>query len=214
MKPRYSSLHRAAAWGYDFRKGDLRPGFTAVEIASAIAILAAIAAVSVPLAAYRDERKVDSTSAMLSELKDGLTSPSSGFRRAVGANAGQLSELTAQIWNDGSGSPPVNSCGRPFSNFEVNNWDDAGPYVGFFIPTTGLETPIGLAKDRLVRVAERGDSASLRVVIQGVRASHARMLDRRADGSTGSEDGAVRWNSQTESDDVTLLYVIPIDGRC
>lgn len=193
-----------------------RCGVTSVEATVVVALVASLAALSVPLAGYMDERKVDSTAMLLAELKDGLTSPSAGFRKAVGANAGQLSELTAQIWNGGEpgGEPyPVNSCGKPFSKAQVNNWDDAGPYVGFFIPTTGLETPIGVVSDRLIRVAEKGDSATLRVVIDDVRLDHATLLDRKADGADGSDRGTIRWNAK-KSNAVTLLYVIPVDGHC
>lgn len=185
-----------------------------MEVTITVAIVASLAAISVPLAAHLDEKKVESAELLLAEIRDGLTSPSSGFRKAVGANAGQLSELTAQIWNGGAGgSPdPVNSCGKPFSNAEVANWDDSGPYVGFFIPTSGLETPVGVANDRLLRVAE-GDSTAVRVVIDGVKPGHAELMDRRTDGATGSDRGAIRWNAQ-KSGVVTLLYLIPIDGVC
>jgi hypothetical protein len=213
VKPRSPSLQRPATEGHEFRPGIPRPGFTAVEITVGVAIVASLAALSVPLAAFREERKVEAAGAMLAEIREGLTSPSAGFRNAVGANAGQLSELTAQIWNGGAGTPfPTNSCGKPFSSSEVNNWDDSGPYVGFFIPATGLETPIGVAADRLIRVAE-GDSTTLRVVINDVDADHAKLLDRKVDGANGSDRGAVRWNTPKRGG-VTLLFVVPIDARC
>jgi hypothetical protein len=180
-----------------------------------VAVVAALTALTVPnVASYLDERKVDSASTLLADLRDGLTSPSAGFRKSVGANAGRLSELTAQIWNGGAGAAfPLNSCGQPFSNAEVSNWDDAGPFVGFFIPSSGLPTPIGLVSDRLVRVAEKGDSATLRLELHGVTLDHAKMLDRKTDGGNGSELGAVRWSAE-ESETVRLQYLIPVDGRC
>jgi hypothetical protein len=215
METRYSSLLGGAARGYEARTAASAPGFTALEVVAGVAVVAALAAVTVPnVAVYLDERKVDSTSTLLAELKDGLTSPSAGFRRSVGANAGRLSELTSQIWNGGAGAAfPLNSCGQPFSNAEVSNWDDAGPFVGFFIPSSGLPTPIGLVSDRLVRVPEKGDSATLRVEIHGVKLGHATMLDRKTDGANGSEQGAIRW-SAPQSEAVTVQYLVPVDGRC
>jgi hypothetical protein len=215
METRSSSLLGARSRGYEGRTPVSPAGFTMVPVVTGVAIVAALTALTVPnVAGYLDERKVDSTSTLLAELKDGLTSPTAGFRKSVGANAGRLSELTAQIWNGGTGAAfPLNSCGQPFTNAQVGNWDEAGPFVGFFIPASGLQTPIGLASDRLVRVAEKGDSATLRVEIHGVTLDHAKMLDRKTDGANGSEHGAIRWNAQ-QAEAVTVQYVIPVDGRC
>jgi len=206
----FFSLHRRRAASHDTRYG-----FSLVELVVSLAVILILAAVALPnVTGYLDQQRIEATIAQLSEVRDALDSPG-GFRQAVGANAGQLSELTTQIWNGASGPPPFprNSCGNTFSNGQVNSWDSAGPYVNFFIPATGLVTPIGVAEDTLQRIPRSATAGVIRIVITNVAATDAQLLDDAVDAGDGLAAGTIHWSAPAGGV-VTLYYQMPIDNRC
>jgi prepilin-type N-terminal cleavage/methylation domain-containing protein len=190
--------------------------FTLVEVIVALSVLLILAAVATPsLTGFLDQKRIDATAAQLAEVRDGLSLAGSGFRQGVGANAGALSELTTQIWNANSGTPPFprNSCGNTFSNGQVNSWDNSGPYVNFFIAATGLVTPIGVAEDTLHRIPKSATAGVVQIVITNVSESDAALFDATVDGSSGSATGTIQWTAPVGGL-VTVFYQMPINNRC
>ncbi|MEX2152489.1 MAG: type II secretion system protein [Gemmatimonadaceae bacterium] len=205
------SLYGAVGKSYSARRA-----FSLPEVIVALTIVMVVAAVALPnLAGHLDQKRIDATASLLAEVRDGLSSPGTGFRQVVNANAGQLSELTAQIWNANSGIAPfpTNSCGANFTNGQVNSWDNAGPYLGFFIPATGLVTPIGVANDVLQRIPNSATAGVVRIVIPNVAESDATMLDETVDGGGGAATGTILWDPPAAGI-VTLRYQMPINNRC
>jgi prepilin-type N-terminal cleavage/methylation domain-containing protein len=193
-----------------------RRAFSLVEIIVSVTAVAIVAAVAVPrVSGHMNQKRIDQTVTMLGDVRAGLQGAGTGFFHNVGAHAGQLSELTTQIWNGRSGVPPFprNSCGAPFTSEQVSRWDNAGPYVNFYIPTSGLVTPIGIAEDTLHRAPSMGGPGTLAIVIRGVSRADAEMLDKASDGGTGDTAGAIQWTA-TAADRVTLRYAMPIDDAC
>jgi prepilin-type N-terminal cleavage/methylation domain-containing protein len=208
---RHHSLHRRCATIHT-----RRDAFSLVEIVVALAIVLVLSAVAIPnVAGYLDQKRIEATADLLADVRDGLSLSTTGFRQVVAANAGQLSELTTQIWNSNSGSAPFprNSCGAAFNNVEVNRWDDAGPYVSFFIPATGLPTPIGVADDVMERIPNSAAPGIIRIVIPNVSLTDATAFDQTVDGGNGAAGGTIAWTAPV-SGEVTLYYQIPIDNRC
>src|SRR6185436_5917081 len=85
------------------------------------------------------KRRVAETARVLSELRRAIEA-SGGFQPTVGVHPMTLSQLTRPIWNSrvDATAMPANSCGMPFTDEQVQNWTRGGPFVPFYISTTGL----------------------------------------------------------------------------
>jgi hypothetical protein len=131
---------------------------------------------------------------VLSELRRAIDA-TGGFQPTVGVNPMTLSQLTRPIWNArvDAGDAPMNSCGKPFTDEQVQNWTRGGPFVPFYISTTGLRTPIGVIADTLQLTYTRPTAAVLGMQIRDVAERDARLLDRLVDGGDGAHAGTVEW---------------------
>jgi type II secretory pathway pseudopilin PulG len=192
-------------------------GFTLTGVVLSLSVvLLFLAAVGAPwVTEYRDQKRVEVTAMLLAEVRRGLSSAGTGFLEGVGANAGQLSELTTQIWNGRSGPPPFpkNSCGDAFTDRQVSNWDNAGPYLSFFVPRTGLVTPLGIAEDTLHRVPKSARPGNIQIVIKNVKFADASLFDDTIDAGDGNSVGTVQWSAPVAGL-VTLFYQLPINDQC
>lgn len=186
-------------------------GFALVEVIVALAVLLILAAVALPqIAGYLDQKRIEATAERLVVVRDALYKTTTGFRQAVGANAGRLSQLSTAITTSDR-----DSCGATYSGGEVGRWDDQGPYVNFVIDaTSGMATPIGLANNTLTRVTA-GGTTKLRISWTDASLSDASALDLYVDGVAGWNAGTVQWTPQLGVNGlVTLTYDVVVDAAC
>ena len=186
-------------------------GFALVEVIVALAVLLILAAVALPqIAGYLDQKRIEETAERLVTVRDALYMPTTGFRQAVGANAGRLSQLSTAITTSDR-----DSCGATYNGGEVGRWDDEGPYVNFVIdPSSGMATPIGLANNTLTRVVA-GGTTRLRISWTDASLSDATALDLYVDGTAAWNAGTVQWTPQLGVDGlVSLTYDVVVDAAC
>jgi hypothetical protein len=157
--------------------------------------------------------RVDETARVLDELRRAIRA-NDGFRPTVGTNPIALSQLVRPLWNDpvDAGSLPVNSCGVPFTDAQVQNWNKAGPFVPFYISTAGLRLPIGVIADTLRRTRDSAQHTKLEMVIREVSDRQARLLDSAIDGGDGARAGALRW--VPNDSDTHVLYDLGAVSAC
>jgi prepilin-type N-terminal cleavage/methylation domain-containing protein len=185
-----------------------RSAFTLVEVIVALAVILILAAVAMPqLGGFLDQKRIEETATLLTEIRNALYGPSTSFQANVGANASRLSYLSAPIVNGDD-----DSCGANYSNGERGDWPDGGPYVNFVIdPAAGLATPIGQAQDQLTRVT--GGGTWLRMTWPNtVSLADAQAIDLYVDGVLNGGAGAVRWTPQPGTDMATMHYDVPVSG--
>lgn len=188
-----------------------RAGFALVEVIVALAVLLILAAVALPqIAGYLDQKRIEETAAQLVIVRDALYRTTTGFRQAVGANAGRLSQLSTAITTSDR-----DSCGATYNGGEVGRWDDQGPYVNFVIDaSTGMATPIGLANNALTRIVA-GGTTRLRISWTDASLSDAAALDLYVDGAAGWNTGTVQWTPQLGVNGlVALTYDVVVDAAC
>jgi prepilin-type N-terminal cleavage/methylation domain-containing protein len=189
------------------RQAGRRSAFTLVEVIVALAVILILAAVAVPqLGGFLDQKRIEETAALLDEISDALYGPGS-FQDNVGANASQLSFLSAPIV-----SGHEDSCGDDYSGGERSDWADGGPYVNFVIdPSAGLRTAIGQANNQLTRVT--GGGTWLRITWNNtVTLVDAQAMDLYVDGALSGTTGAVRWTPQAGTDMATMTFDVPVSG--
>jgi prepilin-type N-terminal cleavage/methylation domain-containing protein len=189
------------------RQGGRRGAFTLVEVIVALAVILILAAVAVPqLGGFLDQKRIEDTAALITEVRNALYGPGS-FQDNVGANASQLSFLSAPLVNGDD-----DSCGANYSGAERGDWADGGPYVNFVIdPAAGLATPVGQAQNQLTRVT--GGGTWLRITWPNtVTLADAQALDLYLDGVLNGAAGAVRWTPQAGTDMATMHYDVPVSG--
>ncbi|HXT18157.1 MAG TPA: prepilin-type N-terminal cleavage/methylation domain-containing protein [Gemmatimonadaceae bacterium] len=203
-----------------------RSGFTLVEIAVAAVILALLAAVTTPyLIGFIDKQRAQTTADKLAALATGIAA----FNSAVHATAtlttttmypGRLSELTNVIVTNTTASHT--SCGTAtatlstFTTTAVTSWNTSAPFVTFMITTNGVETPMGIIMDSIVRtsITNPPTPTTLQLKIIGADSTDAPLLDRIVDGGDGASAGVVQWVANANPALVDIKYFIPAGGKC
>lgn len=198
------------------RRKRSRAGFTLVEIAVASVILAMLAAVTAPyLVSYLDEQRAETTATELQDLSDGIAAYAEGVRTGTAATSNtypyMLSELAIPIT---TGSR--NSCGVAYAGATLTSvstrWTTNGPFVSFYVPTTGFRTPIGTLRDTLTRSSASGTAGTLTITISSVDSSDAVELDKVVDGGDGATKGRVQYTSGVTP--TTVSYIVPVGRNC
>jgi hypothetical protein len=150
----------------------------------------------------------------MTTIANALTGASASFYSAVGKNSSRLSFLSSIIVK--SSASYLNSCGAQFVNADVNSWTGNGPFVNFNIDrTTGLVTPIGVARDTITRVPFSATVGNLRInFIDGVDLKYADLLDQYVDAGNGNAAGTVQWVTPAVNGQVVMYYFIPVNNKC
>lgn len=195
----------------------LKPAFSLVEIAVALAIILILAAVALPnVAGYLDQRKAVATQAQLADVRDALYGPATSYREVMDVNAARLSYLDSALVNGDD-----DSCGANLSNGERGRWANGGPFMTYSSDrVTGMMTPIGLAEDLLTTIGAGGANPRyLRINFLNAKLTDAEALEMLVDGTadpnTGWSSNVVRWTPQAGVGGVvTLYYYVTIDGTC
>jgi prepilin-type N-terminal cleavage/methylation domain-containing protein len=195
-----------------------RAAFSLLEVIVSLSIVLILAAVALPsIAGYAQQARVEAAIEQLELVRDAITE-TNGFNDEINANPGRLSELSQIIIDDNASyaTGTDDSCGDEFSNNDVDDWEDAGPFVNFHIDrTTGMQTPIGRAVDSLTRIPFDNDPGFLRInFVSSVELGDATLMDEIVDGGNGQNTGTIRWVLPATDGVVTMYYYIPINGDC
>jgi type II secretory pathway pseudopilin PulG len=190
--------------------------FSLLEVIVGLAVILIIAAVALPtLTGYLDQQNVVSTATKMTTVADALTGSTSSFYKATGRNSSRLSMLSTVIVQSNAGY--LDSCGAQFTKASnVTDWTGSGPFVNFVIErTTGLVTPIGVARDTLTRIPNSATTGNLRVnFIDGVETRYAELLDSYVDSGNGNGTGTVQWTLPAVNGLVVMYYFIPVNNKC
>jgi type II secretory pathway pseudopilin PulG len=196
-------------------------GFTLAEVAVSAAIVAMLAAVTIPyLVTFLDKQRVQATADKLAALTTGIAAFATGVHTAAALNTntypGTLSELTTQIQ---VGTPAThNSCGSgAIGNFNAHagsDWSTNGPFLSFFVPVGGLQTPMGLVADSLVRTPLAATAGTLGIRMVAVDTADANLLDLIVDGGDGGVVGTVRFVVNGVTHLADIQYIVPVPAKC
>lgn len=194
-----------------------RRGFTLVEVTVALMIVLILAAVTIPsLISSSDFQDIKDTRDRLVELKNAVSNASNtGFYDKVAMYPGRLSELSQPIVASNAGY--VNSCGGQFAGAQVTSWNNAGPFIDTFIPTTGMPVPIGVVDNVLVRNPTTATAGTLAFRILAVPTPEATELDYLIDNSDGNAAGSLRWvtpSATAGAGYADISYLMSIAAKC
>lgn len=200
----------------------VRAAFTMAEIIVALAIMAVLGGVIIPrIAGYVDSQRISSTADTLTDLANAIKT----FKTKVGFYPGQLTQLADSVQ---STAPADTTDCRPgvgtlqlFTSTQVTNWRNApGPFYPKAISTTGLQLPIGLASNPVIRSSNNTTAGTLAITINFVNIDDARDLNTLIDGPTdvdvsgANATGAVRYGAPPANKQVTVTYVVPVGQTC
>jgi len=192
-----------------------RPGYVLPWIIVTIAIIAALAAAAAPsLITLNDTARADATAATLRQLSSAVNSFETTVHSGNGASKnnfpGQLSELSTQITQSNH-----TSCWTTvMTTIDSTTWLSAGPFITFYVPPDGLETPIGRIRDSIPdRSANMSDS--IWIEIPGVTSGDAQLLDRVVDGAVNGTIDTVRYHTPVNDTTTVRFRVTPQQlGKC
>lgn len=189
----------------------VRHGFTLIEVVVAALIVGLLSAVAVPqLIDFIDYQRSNTTATTLTALGTGV----SKFGTLVTVNPLRVNELANVIVATSAASH--NSCQATFTVAQVTNWNTNGPFVSFYIPTTGLVTPIGTLADSMIRnPLTTATAGTLAIQITNVDTVDAARLDKIIDGGDGNAAGSVQWTAPgAGSSQTTVKFFMPIGAKC
>lgn len=188
-----------------------RQGFSVLEVAIAVAIIALLSASIFPVVAEKSRySRVTHAARVSRELADAV----SKFRKDVGLNPGTLMQLTTPIT-----TADVNSCGATYVTADVNKW--VGPYYRFPLSTAGFplsEDQFGRVQNALVRAPATAAPGTTAIQITGVPLESATELNSLVDGELATVElnrttGRVRWTSPADANGfVTVAYHVAVNG--
>jgi prepilin-type N-terminal cleavage/methylation domain-containing protein len=192
-----------------------RRGFSIAEIVIAVAMIAIVAAVTLPsVARYLDQQEVTTTAGTLSDLGTAIYA----FRGAVGVSPGTLTQLGQQITTG-----DVSGCGAHYLSASTTRWTRSStPFYAKATSVSGFPLPLGTANDLLVRTAASTSPAYLQIVIPNVRFQDAILLNDEIDGeldanntSRSNTTGTIQWSVPASSTDrVIVTYNLSVTKGC
>jgi type II secretory pathway pseudopilin PulG len=188
-----------------------------MEVAVAAVLIAVLAAATIPsLSEFLSGRDAAATAEKLSQISNGIT----GFRLGVYTSGGVsnytyprfISQLSVPITTANR-----NSCWTPtHNNTAVTNWATNGPFVSFYIPVGGLNTPLGVIQDSMMRYPNSATAGTL-AIRMAVDSMDGVRLDRIVDGGDGGGAGVLRYTlsgAGTATRIANIEYLVPVGPRC
>jgi len=191
------------------------------EVAVSAAILAMLAAVTVPyLATFLDKQRVQTTADRLAALSAGIAAFASSVKTTAASTStaypGLISELANQIVLNNTANH--NSCGSgatgTFNATATTNWSGNGPFVNFFVPAGSLKTPIGMVSDSMVRSPATALVGTLAIRMLAVDTADTNMLDLVIDGAVDGTAGTLRFTVNVGTHLADIQYLVPIAAKC
>lgn len=197
-------------------------GFTLVEVAVAAALMALLAAATLPsFIEYLEMRDAETTASYLSSMATGIAS----YESAVHTNGGttntyprRVSYLTNQI-----ATTDTNSCGARYSTVNtstlLSTYNAAAPFTNFYIPPAGLQTPMGTIQDLLTRNPTTATVGTISINMNSIDSTDAIRLEQYIDGDDGTvaanrTSGVFRINSFPSAGKANVSYIVPVAAKC
>jgi hypothetical protein len=193
-----------------------------VAVAVALALIAAFAAIVVPImAGHQQMLDVTRTRQILQSLEFSIGNGSGSANGGVGFKStlsgkvpARLSQLVIQI----TGSNSDQSCtGSGYGGGDQTTWATKAPYSGLYIPfRVGVSTPIGTIRDTVLPASHpRVPSNELGFMIDSVTPEDAQLLDLLVDGTSPADsahgllvyDKSPSWASRR-----VVYYLAAISG--
>jgi prepilin-type N-terminal cleavage/methylation domain-containing protein len=196
-----------------------RPGFSIMEILTAVAVIAIIAAILVSNSnpeTPNDRARYAAAADALNNLAQAIagyepTKARRSFHQVVGVYPGHLADLTTPILTTGTNK---NICGAAYLSTNVSNWANAAnPFYGSQLLAAGTRIAPGFTvQDALVLLnaaAASGNSANTMIIrMPTVTLADANGLDLAVDGAVNGTLGIIRYSSA--SDPTVVDYYITI----
>ncbi len=154
-------------------------GFTLVEILVVMAIIAGLAAVTLP-AITQQMRKSDANR-VAQDLKN-LATSSQSFQADVRTLPGALEQLQTKITPDGTTAETKDVFSNAYTDTDTTAW--AGPYIEKTVDATDktLTTGFGATINKLITLnGAPGSSQFLRFTVNGLSTQEAKMVDKILD---------------------------------
>jgi prepilin-type N-terminal cleavage/methylation domain-containing protein len=176
-------------------------GFSIMEILVALAIIALILAVAVPMVARRlSDGEAGSVASTLDALRRGVLE----YRADVRRYPTHLRYLSA------APGSAVDICNQTVPASFLTGW--RGPYIDRSITTSGVGISDMTVLDSIGRVAfTSSTTGDLAIRVNNVDSTVARLIEREQDGSLDFAAGTIRW-SQTGGTRGILSLIIPARG--
>ena len=183
----------------------MRRGFTLAEVIVAVAIVAVLAATTIPT--IRGRLRDGYEDALVSEL-DNIASAINAYRQDVGKYPPRVDYLYALP------ASPVDRCGNALTTTSKNNWH--GPYITTYFPVPASPSTDGIIifqKDTLIdEIVTTASPTGIAIKISGLETQVAKDLDTRIDGSSGTSSGQIQYSNAVW---ITLNYIVPTkSGAC
>lgn len=198
-------------------------GFTIIEVLVALAIIAVLAAVTIPAL---NGKLRDSRASAIAQTLNGLAAGSGEYRKALGRYPGQLTLLAS---NPVAGSSR-DLCGTLLTASTTALW--RGPYITREFSTAGMPMGDGRVMPGVRRsptaVSSTGAIAYALIDIEDVELGVATKLDLEFDAAADATAGTIRYTSSTiaaqvspanptpaitsEPGTVTVTYAIPVNS--
>lgn len=177
-------------------------------------IAALVAAVAPTLTQLVDTTRVNTTADVLHAITVGVDSFNKTAKRGGPAftTPNTLYLLDTVVVN----GQPAGCTTQNYNGTAATNWLANGPYLSFYFPPTGLQTPLGVVNNAPSRSAgsigtrRTSQSDSFFVQMQTVDVQLARMLDLTVDGTIGSTADTVQYSAPAADSTVTLSWWVPL----
>ena len=196
-----------------------RRGFTITEVVIAVAIMAILAAVTLPtVAGYLSRQKIESTATTLGDLQNSITT----FKAKVGNYPSRLTHLAKGITASDTTSCTGRVSATPLTLYPTPaNWTSGGPYYTKASSDKGFPLPVGTARDTLFRNVPSATTVFLQIKIPSVRFQDARALNDEIDGATDLDQGnrsnttgTLQWGVPNATERVDVTYWISVSRTC
>lgn len=184
------------------RAGRSVAGFTLLEVAVALAIVALVAGFIVTRMVGRT---VDGEAAALSRNLASIGEAVTAFRNDVRRYPSQLTYLSSK---PAAGPSTTDSCTNPIPARFLALW--RGPYTERAISASGTPSGTSTIQNTLTRVGVPSDTV-IRISVQGVDQGVAQLVDRSFEASTSLSAGTVQW-VDAGGGRGTLTYDLPVRG--
>jgi prepilin-type N-terminal cleavage/methylation domain-containing protein len=196
-------------------------GFTVTEVVIAVAMMAILAAVTLPaVTSYLHQQDITTTASTLADLQNSITT----FKANVGNYPSRLTHLAKLIATTDTTSCTGRVSATPLTLYPAGTpakWQGSAPYYPKAMSDKGFPLPIGTARDTLFRTVPSLTTGFLQIKIPSVRFQDADALNDEIDGpadlnqaNRSNTTGTLQWTVPNATDRVDVTYWISVSRVC